>query len=133
MPYKNQQSDQTGKGVCQGDEFIINYPSVGELRARQFNVGGMRYYSSVFVLITQPILLTKCNNKPHKSRTLSANAEKRGVASISSRPWLAIWLYRGLKQKLGQRLVTHFRARLSQQTRRASALTTSNEVYQLNS
>lgn len=98
-----------------------------------FNVGGLLYYSSVFVLITQPILLTKCNNQPHKSRTLSANAEKRGVASISSLRRLAIWFYRGLKQKLEQRPVTHFRAQLSQQTWRASAFTTSNEVYQQNS
>lgn len=60
--------------------------------------------------------------------------KKRGVASISiSLHWLAIWFYRGLEQKLEQRLVTHFKAQLSQQTRRASAFTTSNKVYQQNS
>lgn len=104
-----------------------------ELGALHVNVGGLLYYSSGFVLITQAILLTKCNNEPHKSRTLSANAEKKGVASSSSLRWLAIWFYRGFKQKLEQGLVTRFRAQLSQQTRRTSAFATSNEVYQQNS
>ncbi|GAA6098294.1 uncharacterized [Tachysurus ichikawai] len=104
-----------------------------ELGARHINVGGFVYYSSGFVLITLAILLTKCNNKLHKSRTVSANVEKKGVASSSSPRWLAIWFYRGLKQKLEHRLVTHFRTQLSQQTWRASAFATSNEVYQQNS